>query len=281
VIRAAFVVVLFVSALLAACSSGGGSKQPPALEVITTTTTTAADYSRASLPSIAGATTMTISLTPGAAAISGTVVDDTGALVPGANVDVERIVGSATASTDTLSAADGTFSVKGILGGDYQLRAWRPPDLAVVTPQVIFLQGTQATTVTLQMQRFTGIQVQSSIAPNPPIITEPVSLAVEVTNAAVGPDGVVRGQGSPAVAVQLYGPGRWAIDGSPSSVTDGSGIARWQMTCGDLGAQQLFVLVNSTQSFPLNLPACVPIPTTTTTSTTTTTVARTTTTAHP
>jgi hypothetical protein len=279
------VVALTLVAVVAACSAGGGVKSVPALISITTTVppTSTANFSGVNLGSVGGVTTaMTISLTPGQATITGQVVDDTGAPVGGADVQVERVVNDETAATEVTTDANGDFMVAGLLGGAYRVRAWRPPDLAVVSPQIFFLTATQTYNVALQMQRFTGTQVTASIAPDPPIITEPANLAVQVTTASVDASGVVRGVGAPGHSVQLYGPGSWGIAGSPTAVTDSNGLATWEVTCQNLGTQVLDVLVDNGQSYPLNLPGCAPIPTTTTTSTTTTTVAvaRTTTTVR-
>jgi hypothetical protein len=269
------VAVTVLAVVAAACSGGGGSKAPSALVVVTTTsTTTPLDYSSVSLAAVAGATTMTISLTPGTSTINGQVLSDTGQPLPGADVHIERVVGNATAATDTATRADGTFAVPGLLGGVYRVRAWLPPDLALTTPQIFFLTEGQTYPLTLQLQKFTGIQVSASIAPNPPIVTEPANVAVQVTTATVGADGVVRGQGAANLPVQLFGSGAWAIDGPGTSTTNADGVVTWQVTCDTLGAQDLSVLVAGSQSFPLNLPGCVPVPTTTTSTTTTTTLVR-------
>jgi hypothetical protein len=174
------------------------------------------------------------------------------------------------ASADVAAAADGTFNAPGIIGGLYRVRAWRPPDLAIVDPQIFFLGAAETHTVSLQLQRFTGMQVSSTIAPNPPIIGEPANLVVLVGVSTVGADGVVRGQGKSGLQVDLAGSGSWAVTGSASRTTDAAGDATWEITCDSLGPQSLSVVVQSTNSFPLDLPACAPVPTTTTTTTTTT-----------
>lgn len=257
-------------AVLVSCSGGHKPFPSSLLSVTTTTPTTFPDYSSVTLGAVGGVTTLTISLTPGAANMNGQVLDDTGAPVPGATVHLERLVGNQVATVDIPAAADGTWKAQGIIGGLYRVRAWRPPDLAVVDPQIFFLKATDSQIVNLQLQRFTGVQVTSNIAPNPPIVGQPANLVVLVTVSAVAADGTVHGQGKPGVQVELTGGGSWAVGGSVSQVTGPQGTATWAVTCTALGQQSLSVVVDATNSFPLGLPACAPVPTTTTSSTSTT-----------
>jgi len=284
--RSAALLVLDVAATAAvvvACS-GHAAPKPTVVPVVTTTTfTTLLDHSTESLAPIAGATTVPpVVITPGNATISGTVVDDTGAPVPGATIGLQRVVGDQLAQTTVASGGTGAWGAQGILGGIYRVRAWRAPDLAETTPQILFLPDSGTQSLTLTVAHFTGISVQASVAPSPPIIGEPANIGVLVTGSVVGTDGIVRSQGEPTVPVQIFGQGQWAIDGSPSQTTTAGGFAAWQGTCQQLGPQALSVLVDGTQAFPLNLPACIPVPpTTTSTSTTSTTVGGTTTTTQP
>lgn len=256
--------------VVAACTHGGHNKIPvPSTPVTTEPVTTLADHSADSLGAVSGRTTLTIGLTPGSAALNGTVRADDGSPVPGAVVHLERIVGDQYASADVGAAADGTWTAQGIIGGLYRVRAWRAPDLAQTDPNIFFLGARDNSRVDLRVSKFTGVQVSSSIAPNPPIIDSPANLVVAVDAATVGEDGIVRGQGRGGVSVQLFGEGQWQVNGSLSKVTGSSGIAAWQMTCTSLGSQPLSVLVNGTDAYPLNLPACSPVPPTTTTPPTT------------
>jgi len=273
--------------VVAACTHGGGTKVPvPSTPVTAEPVTTLADRSGETLGGVSGRTTLTIALTPGSAGLTGTVRADDGSPVPGAVVHLERVVGDQYASADVGAAADGTWTAQGIIGGLYRVRAWRAPDLAQTDPSIFFLGARDNSRVDLRVSKFTGVQVSSSIAPNPPIIDSPVNLVVAVDAATVGNDGIVRGQGRGGVAVQLFGEGQWQVNGSLSEVTGSGGVASWQMTCTSLGTQPLSVLVNGTDAYPLNLPPCSPVPPTTTTppttagNTTTTRFGDTTTTRH-
>ena len=265
-----------VVGLVAACTHGGHAAKAvvPLTPLTTDPQTTLPDRSGDSLGDVSGRTTLTIPLTPGRAALNGTVSASDGTPVPGAVVHLERVVGDQFASADVSAAADGTWNAPGIIGGLYRVRAWRAPDLAQTNPAILFLGAADTTSVTLRVDRFTGVQVSAAIAPNPPIIDAPANLVVAVNVATVGPDGVVRGQGRSGVAVQLFGEGQWSIEGSLSKITGGGGTASWRLTCTALGTQPLSVLVNGTDAFPLDLAPCSPVPPTTTVppSTTSTTV---------
>ncbi|HEY2428545.1 MAG TPA: carboxypeptidase-like regulatory domain-containing protein [Acidimicrobiales bacterium] len=265
---------LAVAAGVVAACSGGGKPAPTVVPVVTTTTfTTLVDHSSDSLASISGITTVPpVAITPGNASITGTALDDTGAPVPGATVGLERVVGGALAQTTVVAGATGGWAAQGIQGGIYRVRAWRPPDLAETAPQIVFLPATGTQSLNLTLNHFSGISVQASVAPNPPIIGEPANIAIEVTGSVVGTDGLVRSQGEPNLPVAIFGQGQWAISGPTTSTTSASGFALWQGTCTQLGPQDLSVLVNTTQAFALNLPPCSPVPTTTTSTSTSTTL---------
>lgn len=272
--RSALTLAVSAVALAAACSSPKPLPPPPPIPVVTTVTpTTLPDYSTVSIAPVAGVTTIpAISLIHGQATLTGTVVDDTGAPVAGATVQLERIVGGAVAEGEVPTSADGSWLAPGVGGGIYRVRAWRAPDLSQTTATVVFVGATATETLTLTVNHFTGVQVQSSVAPSPPILGEPVEIAVEVTGSTVGTDGVVRSQGQGGVQLQLFGEGEWSIDGNATDLTSSSGLAGWEATCDGLGLQALSVLVNTTQAFPLSIPPCIPVPPTTTTSSTSTTV---------
>ena len=262
--------------LVASCSAGHVKGSPvPTFDLSSTTSTSAVDYSSIDLGTVAGRVSVKVPMGPGQATLKGTVTGPNGP-VAGASVHVERIVDGYIGGADTTTQPDGTWTMPNLLGGEFRVRAWLAPDLSLTTPTVIFMAATDTKQVDLLLTTFSGTQITASIAPNPPIIGEPASLVVEVTSSVVGGDGVVRATPTPGSAVQIFGTGQWAIDGPPSGTTDASGLARWQVTCTELGPQPLSAVVNSGDVVALNLPSCSPVPTTTTS---TTAVGQTTTTA--
>jgi hypothetical protein len=230
-----------------------------------TTSTTVIDYGAVALAAVSGRTTTTIDNSPGRAHLAGTVVAPDGA-VPGAIVRVERLVGDSGVRTDAATNPDGTWKLDNIKGGRYRVRAWRAPDLALVAPQVFFLNADETKTLQLQVTHYGGTNVSNAIAPNPPLTGEPANLVVQVTTAVVDNDGVVRATPLAGAQVALQSAGAWAVQSSSSGVTDAAGRAYWQVVCQAPGNQPLNALIGG-QSYGLNLPPCTETFSTTSTTT--------------
>ena len=263
--------------VVTSCSGGRRASPPPSTAVASTTTTatTEPDNAAITLPTVAGGTTIApVPVTPGPVAVSGTVVDDTGAPVAAATVALQRVVNGRVGSTQVTSAEDGTWNVQGILGGLYRIRAWRPPDLAQPNGVVVFLPATgAASAVALKVQHYTGTTVQTTASPNPPIIGEPVDVVVQVTTASVTGDGIIHQAPQVGSLVAITAAGQWAVDGTPVQPTATNGQVSWLATCEALGAQGLSVSVNGGGDVAVSIGSCSPVPPTTTTTSTTTTVA--------
>lgn len=258
-------VSLVVLALAASGCTGAGvdfEPLPPPPVVPETTTTTAVDFSAIGLPGVVGRTTTTLALGPGAATVGGSVSGPEGA-VEGAIVRIERLVGDGRASADLLTQPDGTWTMPGLLGGRYRVRAWRAPDLALTRPEVFFLEAGATKTLDLVLQRFAGVAISVAVAPNPPLIDGPANLAVRVVDRVVDNGGVVRATPVGGVNAELFGTGDWRVRSPNPTTTDGTGTARWQLVCGRVGSQDLSVLIADTQAFPLALPPCGAAPPTT------------------
>jgi hypothetical protein len=236
-------------------------------------TTKAPNLTGVTQKGVAGLAVAKVSVGPGSATINGTVVGPAGP-VGGAVVEAERLVGDGIGTADVTAQADGTWSRPNVLGGRYRIRAWRAPDLALVTPEIFFLNGTDTKSLTLQLQQFNAVAVTAAVAPNPPLVGEPATLAVQVTTQVVDTKGIVRAQPAPGASVQLAGGGTWATADPNPAVTGADGTASWQMVCGQAGPQPLTAVVDGTDSVSLTLPPCGLLPTTTTTVTPETTTTR-------
>jgi hypothetical protein len=235
------------------------------------TTTKARDLTGVTLASVPSQPSVKVAVGPGTATISGAVVGPTGP-VGGAVIQAERLVGDAVGTAHVTAQADGTWSLPHVLGGRYRVRAWRPPDLALTTPEIFFLNGTDTKSLTLQLQQWNATNATAVVAPNPPTAGEPATLVVLVTTQVVDATGVVRAEPAPGVSVQLSAGGPWVTNDPNPAVTGTDGTATWQVVCTQVGPQPLAVVVNATNSFTLTLPACGPPPTTTVPSSTTTTI---------
>ena len=274
---AVIVLAVLATGLLVACSKKGGYNFPPPPKVDANQSTTVPDYSSVELARVSGRTTTTINNAPGQAHIAGFVVapqlatspptsvtgpPQTAApaaqpgAVPGATVHVERLVGDASLALDVATNPDGSFHIDNVQGGRYRIRAWRTPDLALTTPVVFFLNGTENKTgLNLQLTQYTGTNVAPAIAPSPPIVGDPANLAVQVTSVVVDPTGIVRATPLVNAQVDLQGGGSWQVQSPITQFTDGNGEVIWRLTCTSTGTQPLSVSVNGV-GYPLNLPAC-------------------------
>lgn len=232
---------------------------PPPSTVAPPSTTAVPDLSGVPLPVARGATTTTtISIGPGAAALKGTVTAPEGP-AGSAVVRVERLVGGAVAAMDLATAADGTWSLPNIRGGAYRVRAWRTPDLALVTPAFIFVGATETFTLDLKLDRYSGPFATAAVAPNPPQVGPPVNLVVQLSLRSVDDKGFV-------VAVPLLGAGAlissptggWMVMSPNPTLADANGRARWDVRCRAAGDQSLVVSVDGAPApLPLKLAACV------------------------
>lgn len=252
-----------LAVLAGGCQAKAIEPLPPAPKVPETTTTTVVDYSGVGLAGVPGRTTTTVAMGPGKATLQGTVTGPDGA-VPGAVVHAERLVGDAAATVDVLTGADGRYVIPNVLGGRYRLRAWKaaPDNLALVEPQVFFLEGSEKKAANLTVNRYQGMSVTAAIAPDPPLIEAASNLVVQVVDRAVDPGGIVRSTPLPDVRAELFGTGDWRVLTPVAAASDGAGRARWTLECRRVGQQPLSVVVGETTTFNLNLPACtVPPPT--------------------
>jgi hypothetical protein len=209
-------------------------------------------------------TTVPLRIGPGGATLNGTVLGPSGP-VAGATVEADRLVGAQEASTETTTAADGSWTIGSLLGGRYRVRAWQQPSLAVTVPQVFFLGGSDSHGLTIQLTTFAGPDVASAIAPEVPVVGQTDNLVVQVTNPTVGSDGVVRNLPEVGVSVALTDGPLWQLASANPLATGANGTVLFQVSCQAVGAIPLSAAVGAAAPVALQLPACVGPPTTTTT----------------
>jgi hypothetical protein len=232
----------------------------------TTTPTTIGNLAGVSLAAVAGKQPAVISVGPGASSLSGTASGPNGP-VAGADIHAERLVGDQVAAIDAISQADGTWTIPDVLGGRYRLRAWRAPDLALTQPQILFVSDAGDRSIALQLDQFDTATVATAMNPDPPTVGEPAGLAAEITLQSVDAKGIVRVHPVAGASVELAGGLSWTVLTANPVQTSAGGKATWQVECGAPGLQSLVIVVNNTDVYGLDLPACVipPVPTTTTT----------------
>jgi hypothetical protein len=266
-VRRPALLAIAVALVTAACSSGGPGALPKVPDFPKpATTTTEVDYSAIPLKSVGGrGPTTSVVFGPGQATLSGTVVGDEGAIA-GATVQVERIVSGAVGTMTVFTAEDGTWTLPMILGGRYRVRAWLAPDLAQTSSSAAFLGAAETKTMQLKVRDVGGLNVQSSIAPDPPRLGEDANLVVQVVLRVVDSQGVVRGTPQANENVELVGSSGWRVETDNPTFTDGAGRAEWRLRCRATGRQPLAVTVG-TETIPLSVSNCVEPPEETTTST--------------
>lgn len=274
--RRRIIAVVAVATLTAACTADDDAGPAPTTDP--TVPATVVDRSGIALAGVRGTTTSTIREV-GEATISGSVQGPSG-LVPGATVRIERLVAGREVRTDVLTGPDGRFTVGGLPGGRYRVRAFLAPSLAQTTPEVRFLADRKEHTFDLTVEQYGGLVVRADVAPEPPLLDGAVNLVALVANRSVGTDGVVRATPVVGTTVELIGLGRWQLRASggsssgddstststsfgvptttttsrsrpsPSARTDASGRVRYELRCDAVGDPGLALRVPVTVASP-------------------------------
>jgi hypothetical protein len=256
--RVLALVVLCTLAVAAGCGADSKYdelKAPESVDRVSETTTTIGELEKILLPGVGGTTTTApVAVGPGPATIVGRV-DGPDGPVGGALVQLERLVGDRFASIRVPTAADGTWNAQRVLGGRYRIRAWLSPELGMAEAMLTFVDATRQANVVLKLERFGQSALDAAIAPNPPVVDEPVNIAVRVRTRRVDANGFVRDVPATDVVVTLSGEGAWS--GSSTAVTGADGIARFELECTDDGPQPLTASLDDGTSRSLDLPACV------------------------
>lgn len=251
---------------LAAVTAGCGTRVAslsfpaarPASPVPSTAPPTTVDGSAVPPATVPGATTTTttVRLGPGQATITGTV-EDAGRPVPGATVLVQRLVGGGKATTEASTSAAGTWTVPGVLGGVYRIRAWSAPTLAQTRPLEVWVADGQTRTLTLRVARIgRSTTVAATWSPDPPVVGRPDVVTVTVSRQRVTVGGAVVDPRLPGIAVRLSSAG-WVFAGSGTGVTGPAGRVELTATCRRAGTQPVAAVVGL-RPLTLDPPACLP-----------------------
>jgi len=253
-----------VALLVGSACTGDDDDAAPTTSTGPTSSTTVIDRSGIALAGVPGQTTSTI-VERGTARLTGSVQGPSG-LVVGATVRIERLVAGREIRVDLVSGPDGRFVLADVPGGRYRVRAFLPPTLAQVEPEIRFLEDEAEHEFTLVMEQHGGLVVRADVAPEPPLLDRAVNLVATVSTRSVDADGVVRSTPVAGVSVELTGLGRWVLreddestttsspfdtttfttfreEPSPSARTDGSGRVRYELRCERAGSPNLALLV--------------------------------------
>lgn len=189
----------------------------------------------------------------GAARIGGNVVGLQGN-VAGATVRVERLVNDQVATMD-VNALNGSFSLTGIRGGAYRVRAWKQPDLLLLEPATFFLGADEARTFDLKLDKVSDVNVRTTLDPAAPPAQDPYTVTVLLYAGAVGSDGTLQAIPRPQTPTQIVVGTGLTVVGSDRATTDLSGRATYRVRCLAPGPVTADLLV-STFRLNLGLPDC-------------------------
>ena len=246
---------------MAGCRGSDGDPEPTTLPPTTPPTeapTTTLPPTTTTFTTLPGkprpVTTISSELGPGTATVAGTVTGPDGP-VTGATVSVERLVGDSVAVTTVNSGPGGQWSVPSVNGGRYRLRAWRPPDLAMLRPTLLFVEATQTTNVALAMSRYGEGNAVAAYTPEPPTADRPATLSVTVSNGGIDSEGVLHASPRPGVVVQLAITAGLTLESPDAVTTDASGNASFVVRCAPPGPPAAGVVVAGERR-SLDVPPC-------------------------
>ena len=246
--------------LLAVGCRGSDDEGAPATSVPTTpptevTTTMVASTTLVTVPgNPRPVTTLSSAIGPGTATLGGTVSGPEGP-VAGATVRVERLVGDQVAAATVTSDAGGQWTLSAVNGGRYRLRAWRPPDLAMLRPTLVFVEATENKAVTLGMARYGEGNAVAAFTPAAPTADKPATLVVTVSNGGIDGEGVLHASPRPGVTVQLVVTAGLTLDSPDTTVTDGSGNASFTARCAPPGPPAVAAVVEGARR-AVDVPPC-------------------------
>ncbi len=189
--------------------------------------------------------------------------------VEGATVRIERVIGNRVGAITVTSGGGGSFSADRLLGGHYRVRAWLQPSLATTEAAVAFLAALDGTAeVTVDVESFSGRQLQAVLDVADPTVGSPARVRALFTQQTVNDNGIVVGEGLGGASVRLNLSEGFAIreGASPTTTTNGEGIASWPVECTREGTHSATVSTEA-ETATVRLPACGPRPSTTTTTT--------------
>ena len=268
-------VILVVAVFGGTCSAPDRRSLPPPDPTASTVpeeTTTTVDHSRTVLQPLTGRTTTTLAEF-GDAILSGRVTGPNGP-VPGAIVRIERLVADAVQVREVRTGDDGTWTLEGLPGGRMRVRAYAPPSLTMLEPEIFFLTEAQPRELRLTVREHAGVLVLSDVTPQAPTVGSDVSVAVRVVRKVVDGEGVARTEPIARVPLQIESSG-WSLVGGPAA-TGSDGVAVFTFRCeqpATVAASALLFDGTQDRRFPLEVPSCGARPTTTTTTSTSTTTA--------
>jgi hypothetical protein len=213
------------------------------------------DLSKNSLvPVAAGVPTTSIGFGPGNASISGIVRGPDGP-VPGAIVEIERLLDGQSLTVQVVADATGRYSLQKALLGRIRIRAWRAPDLALVTEKALFTKGAQ--NLDLAMDSYKRSDLQWAVAPSPLVVGRAATVIVQLSERLVNELGRVVVQPVTGVGVSLLQQGVVQVASLEERISDEKGRVSFRLVCNEPGPSTIIARLAIGGEASLDLPACV------------------------
>ena len=211
------------------------------------------------LDSAAITTTTLVDFGTGSVTLNGIVRGPDGP-VGGATVRIERLVADGVAERTVTADEQGRYVLANVPGGRLRVRAWKVPDIAMPRNVVVFAKET--TTLNLKPERFATTDVRWAAAPSAPIEGQAVNIVLQVSRRRVDDGGVIGFELISGLAVKLVALGALQPEGGNERLTDASGRASFPARCNASGLAGIRAELASGEEATLELPPCLPIPTT-------------------
>jgi hypothetical protein len=162
----------------------------------------------------------------------------------GARVRIERFVGVRSDSVEVAVDDDGTYRAERLIGGRYRVRAFRAPDLAMISSSVFFLPAEEDVRLDLGVTRFGGADVQAELLAGTLEVGESANVVALAQEVAVDGDGIVRGVPMVGASITADGGPDWQVEGAVRAV-GADGTASWTITCRNPTVAGIIVEVGS------------------------------------
>lgn len=213
------------------------------------------DLSKNSLVPVApGVPTTSIGFGPGNASITGIVRGPDGP-VAGAIVEIERLLDGQSLMVQVVADATGRYSLQKALLGRIRIRAWRAPDLALVTEKALFTKGAQS--FDILMASYKHSDLQWAVAPSPLVVGRAATVIVQLSERLVNELGRVIVQPVTGVGISLSQQGVVQVASLEERISDEKGRVSFRLACNEPGPSTVIARLAIGGEASLDLPACV------------------------
>jgi len=210
----------------------------------------------------AGAAAVPVKIFGGEAALYGQVSTAEAGGSGGAVVRLERFVGFDSAVEEVPVAANGSWEADRLIGGRYRVRAYRAPDLAMISSEVFFLPAEDEVRLDLAVARFGGIDLQAAFLASGVQVGGSATVTALAQEVRVDGDGIVRGVPLAGATITADAGFGWSIEGAAKAV-GADGLTSWTVTCTDAAAGDISISVaGTTTTVPAQCfePEAAPLP---------------------